>query len=141
MKTNPYFNFDGTAEEAFEFYKKVFQSPHDIFKMKITEAPGTEDLPVEEKARMMHVSLQITEHCTLMGSDIFPSMGQNVVNGNECHISIHPTSRKEADRLFEALSADGHVEMPIEDQFWGDYFGNCKDKYGINWMINYNKDF
>jgi PhnB protein len=86
----------------------------------------------------MHVALPITGGDMLMASDIMPSMGQKLVTGNNSYICITPESRDEADRLFAGLSAGGEVEMPMEDQFWGDYFGSFKDQYGICWMISYS---
>ncbi len=133
-KLNPYLNFDGTCEEAFNFYKSVFGGEFlgEVHKMK--DIPNME-IPEEAKDRVMHVGLPIGGDI-LMGSDIFP--GQPFVTGNNNYISIFPESREEADRLFARLSADGKVEMPMEDQFWGDYFGSLKDKFGVCWMINYN---
>ncbi|NCA86998.1 MAG: VOC family protein [Clostridia bacterium] len=140
MKVNPYLNFDGQAEEAFNFYKSVFGGEFSgIMKMK--EAPGTENLPEDEQNRIMHISLPVGKDTVLMASDIFPSMGQKLVIGNNNYISLHPRSREEADRLFNGLSAGGRIEMPMEDQFWGDYFGSFTDKFGIGWMVNYNPDF
>jgi PhnB protein len=140
MKVNPYLNFDGQAEEAFNFYKSVFGSEFSgIMKMK--EAPGTENLSEEEQNRVMHVSLPIGNDIVLMASDILPSMGHKLVKGNNNYISLHPGSKEEADRLFKGLSADGDIEMPMEDQFWGDYFGSFTDKFGICWMINFNPEF
>lgn len=133
-KLNPYLNFDGTCEEAFRFYKIVFGGEFlgDIHKMK--DIPGME-IPEEAKNRIMHVALPVGNDL-LMGSDVFP--GQPFVQGNNNYISLFPESREEADRLFGALSEGGEVEMPMADQFWGDYFGSLKDKFGICWMINYN---
>ncbi|HAH57755.1 MAG: VOC family protein [Lentimicrobiaceae bacterium] len=140
MKVNPYLNFDGQAEEAFNFYKSVFGGEFSgIMKMK--EAPGTENLSEEEQNRVMHVSLPIGNDIVLMASDILPSMGHKLVKGNNNYISLHPGSKEEADRLFKGLSADGDIEMPMEDQFWGDYFGSFTDKFGICWMINFNPEF
>jgi PhnB protein len=140
MKVNPYLNFDGQAEEAFNFYKSVFGGEFSgIMKMK--EAPGTENLSKEEQNRVMHVSLPIGKDIVLMASDILPSMGHKLVKGNNNYISLHPGSKEEADRLFKGLSADGDIEMPMEDQFWGDYFGSFTDKFGICWMINFNPEF
>ena len=133
-KLNPYLNFDGTCEEAFRFYKVVFGGEFlgDVHKMK--DIPGME-IPEEAKNRIMHVALPVgNDH--LMGSDVFP--GQPFVQGNNNYISVFPESREEADRLFGALSEGGEVEMPMADQFWGDYFGSLKDKFGVYWMINYN---
>ena len=85
----------------------------------------------------MHVSLPINENLILMASDCVPSFGHVLTKGNNMYISVSPDSREEAERLFNGLSAGGVIEMPLEDQFWGDYFGSFKDKYGICWMINF----
>jgi PhnB protein len=138
MKLNTYLNFDGNAEEAFNFYKSIFGGEFAGGIMRMGEAPGFEDLTDEEKKRVMHVALPITGGDMLMASDIMPSMGQKLVTGNNSYICITPESRDEADRLFAGLSAGGEVEMPMEDQFWGDYFGSFKDQYGICWMISYS---
>nr|WP_295928706.1 VOC family protein [uncultured Dyadobacter sp.] len=135
-KINPYLNFDGNAEEAFIFYKSVFggefQGVH-----KMEGAPGTENLPENEKNRIMHISLPIGNGDLLMASDIMPSMGQTLNLGNNNYISVFADSREQADHLFNGLSAGGTIEMPLEDAFWGDYFGAFEDKYGVRWMINY----
>ena len=140
MKVNPYLNFDGQAEEAFIFYKSVFGGEF-TGNMKMKDAPGTEELNENEKNRTMHISLPIGKENLLMGSDILPSMGHKLTKGNNNYISLHPESKAEADRLFNGLSAGGEIEMPMADQFWGDYFGSFKDKFGICWMINFNPQF
>ena len=140
MKVNPYLNFDGQAEEAFNFYKSIFGGEFSG-NMKMKEAPGTEELTEDEQNRTMHISLPIGIENLLMGSDIMPSMGQKLVKGNHNYISLHPDSRAEAERLFKGLSAGGEIEMPMADQFWGDYFGSFTDKFGICWMINFNPQF
>ena len=140
MKVNPYLNFDGQAEEAFNFYKSVFGGDFSG-KMKMEEAPGGDELPPEEQNRLMHISLPIGKDIILMGSDIFPSMGQTLKVGNNLYISLHPESKEDADKLFNNLSAGGEIEMPMEDQFWGDYFGSFIDKFGIGWMINFNPEY
>lgn len=136
-KLNPYLNFDGKAEEAFRFYQSVFGGEF-LGINKIGDAPGCENLSDEEKNRIMHIALPINEHTVLMASDTIPSMGHVLTQGNNVHISLHPESREEADRLFNGLSAGGKVEMPLQDTFWGAYYGNFQDKYGINWMINFD---
>ena len=140
MKVNPYLNFDGQTEEAFNFYKSVFGGEF-TGKMKMNETPGGSELPKEEQNLLMHISLPIGKDTLLMASDIIPSMGQILKKGNNNYISIHPESREEADKLFNGLSAGGEIEMPMEDQFWGDYFGSFVDKFGIGWMINFNPEF
>ncbi|MGE9314165.1 VOC family protein [Niabella sp. CJ426] len=141
FKLNPYLNFDGNAEEAFNFYKSVFGGEFAGGIMKMSSAPGTENLPDDEKERVMHVSLPLDNNQTLMASDIVPSMGHKLTQGNNVYLSLHPDNKEEADQLFNALAEGGKVEMPMEDQFWGDYFGSLVDKFGIGWMVNYNPNF
>jgi len=136
MKLNPYLNFDGNAEEAFHFYQSVFGG--ELFIQRMDEAPGTENLPENEKKLAMHVSIPIGEGQFLMASDCLKSAGHQLNVGNNNYISVTPDSREEADRIFNALSAGGNIEMPLEDMFWGDYFGSFEDKFGVRWMINYN---
>lgn len=135
-KLNPYLNFDGTCEAAFNFYKSVFGGEFlgGVYKMK--DMQGME-IPDEAKERVMHVGLPIGDDL-LMGSDTFP--GTPFVQGNNNYISIFPESKEESDRLFAALSEGGEVEMPMADQFWGDYFGSLKDKFGVYWMVNFNQE-
>lgn len=140
-KINPYLNFDGKAEEAFTFYKSVFGGEFLGEVYKLGGAPGAENLSDEEKNRVMHIALPIGNSDILMASDIVPSMGHKLNVGNNNHVSIFPASREEADQLFNGLSAGGTVEMPMADQFWGDYFGSFQDKYGVYWMVNYNEGF
>ena len=102
-------------------------------------APGTENLSDDEKNRVMHIVLPVGGDL-LMASDIVPSFGQSLTVGNNNYVSIFPDSREDAERIFKALSEDGNVEMPLEDQFWGDYFGSFQDKFGVYWMINYSTD-
>jgi PhnB protein len=135
-KMNPYLNFDGTAEEAFTFYKSVFGGEFQTVQ-KMGGAPGTEQLPEDEKNRIMHISLPIGKDDILMASDIMPSAGHKLEVGNYSYISIFADSREDADRLFNGLSEGGTIEMPLEDAFWGDYFGCFKDKFGVLWMINF----
>ncbi|WP_108425811.1 VOC family protein [Flagellimonas amoyensis] len=140
MKVNPYLNFDGKTQEAFHFYRSVFGGEFTAH-MKMEDAPGTDGLNEEEKNRIMHISLPIGKDTILMGSDIVPSMGHTLNQGNSVYISLHPESRQEADRIFDGLSQGGDVEMPMEDQFWGDYFGSFTDKFGVRWMINFNEQY
>ena len=136
MVFNPYLNFDGNAEEAFRFYHSVFGG--DLSVMKMSDAPGAENLSAEEKNRAMHVSLPVGKGQFLMASDCLPSAGHVLNIGNNNYISIATDSREETERLFKALSAGGKVEMPLEDVFWGDYFASFEDKFGVRWMLNYS---
>lgn len=138
-KLNSYLNFDGNAEEAFNFYKSVFGGEFKGSINRMSDAPGTENLSDEEKNRVMHIALPIAGGDMLMASDIIPSMGHKLIKGNNNYISIFPESREEADRLFNGLSAGGNIEMPLDDMFWGAYYGSFEDKFGVHWMINYDK--
>ncbi|WP_421945494.1 VOC family protein [Pedobacter sp.] len=133
---HPYLNFDGQAEEAFNFYKSVFGGEF-LMLQKMGDAPDADKIPDNEKNRVMHVALPINEHTILMASDCLPSAGHILKKGNNMYININTDSREEADRLFNGLSADGDIEMPMEDMFWGDYFGSLTDKFGIQWMVNF----
>ncbi|EOR95515.1 PhnB protein [Arcticibacter svalbardensis MN12-7] len=136
MIVNPYLNFNGNAEEAFQFYQSVFGG--EMFIQRMSEAPGTENLSDKEKNMAMHVSLPIGNGQHLMASDCIESQGMTLNLGNNNYIALSTDSREETDKIFHALSAGGIVEMPLEDMFWGDYFTSFKDKYGICWMLIYS---
>ena len=134
---NPHINFNGNAEEAFTFYKSVFGGTFSkLIRLKDLASP---EFPVSEidANKILLIALPIGTN-TLMANDIPESMGQINTNENRSKISIKAESREEADKLFFGLSADGVVEMPIEDSPWGTYFGMFRDKYGIEWMIDFN---
>lgn len=133
-KLNPYLNFDGKCEEAFNFYKSVFGGEF-TYLSKIGDI-DSDNFPEEDKDLIMHVSLPIGNDI-LMGSDISTAMRSQYKSGNSNYISVSPDSREEADRLFNELSAGGEIEMPMEEMFWGDYYGSFKDRFGIWWMINF----
>ena len=135
---NPYIHFNGNAEEAFTFYKSVFGGEFASFvRFKDFAMP---EHPIDEKEdnKMMHVSLPISATSILMGSDVPEFMGQVNENENRSKISIAVDSKDEADKLYNGLSAGGNVEMPIADSPWGAYFGMFRDKYGIEWMVNFD---
>ncbi len=133
---NPYLNFNGNAEEAFNFYKSVFGGE---FKMvqRFKEVPGSEKYSAAEGDKIMHISLPIGNGNFLMASDALESMGQKVNPGNNFYISLEADNKEEAKKLFNGLSSGGKIEMPLEDTFWGAYFGMLKDKFGIKWMISH----
>lgn len=133
---NPHINFNGNAEEAFNFYKSVFGGEFtQIIRLKELSSP---DFPVAENDadKIMHIALPIGPNL-LMGNDIPEFMGQVNENENRSKISISAASREEADQLFNGLSTGGTIEMPIEDSPWGSYFGMFRDKFGIEWMVNF----
>ncbi len=136
LKFNPYLNFDGNAEEAFNFYKSVIGGEFSIVQ-KFKDMPGAEKMSAEDANKIMHISLPISDGYTLMASDTFEAWGQKLKVGNNVYINLSPDSEEEADRLFNGLSAGGKVEMAMEKTFWGAYFGSFADKYGVEWMINY----
>lgn len=132
---NPYLNFNGKTEEAFNFYKSVFGGEFTSL-MRFGETPGCEDMPVTEKDGIMHISYQIGS-TMLMASDV-PSSMEQVKFGSSVSLCINVEAREEADRIFNGLSEGGNVSMPMQDMFWGDYFGMLTDKFGIQWMISFN---
>lgn len=135
---NAYLNFDGDCREAFEFYRSVFGGDF-TYLGTFGEMPPQEGMPPvpdSEKDKIMHVSLPISRETTLMGSDTGGEWASNFIKGNNISISINTDSQKEADRLFNELSEDGNVTMPMDKTFWGAYFGMFTDKFGINWMVN-----
>lgn len=136
---NAYLTFDGTCEEAFNFYKSVFGGDFPMVG-KFGDMPPQEGMPPisdEVKNRIMHMSLPISAETVLMGSDTMPGIHDHQV-GNNISLSINTDSREEADLIFNGLSAGGKVSMPLADTFWGAYFGMWTDKFGINWMVNYD---
>jgi PhnB protein len=136
-KINPYLHFPGNTEEAFNFYKSVFGGEFMGEIMRWKNAPEPDKISKTEHEKVMHISLPIGNGNVLMGSDALESMGQKLTAGNNFNIIISPDSKEDAERIFNALSAGGTVVMPLQDTFWGDYFGLCTDKYGIQWMIDY----
>lgn len=132
---NPYLNFNGNTEEAFNFYKSVFGGEF-IALMRFKDTPGCENMPEVEQNHVMHVALRMGSN-VIMGTDVPKSMEQ-VTFGTNHSICIDAESREEADRYFNGLSQSGIVTMPMDDMFWGDYFGSVTDKFGVLWMITFN---
>jgi PhnB protein len=137
---NPHINFNGNAEEAFTFYKSVFGGEFArITRFKDLSSP---EFPVAEKDanKIMHIALPIGKNI-LMANDVPESMGQVNENENRSKISISAESREEADKLFNGLSVGGQIEMPIADSPWGSYFGMFRDKFGIEWMVDFDSKY
>ena len=134
-----YLNFPRNTEEAFNFYKQVFRTEFAGEIMRMGDVPPQEGMPPlneADKALVMHVALPITGGHQLMGTDALESMGFTLRFGNNMYINLEPDSREETKRLFDALSDGGKVTMELADMFWGDYFGSCVDKFGVQWMFN-----
>lgn len=134
---NPHLNFNGNAEEAFNFYKSVFGG--EFVKIIRFKDLSNEDFVVSEKEanKIMHIALPIGNNI-LMANDVPEIMGKTNERENRSKISISTESREEADKLFNGLSAGGEIEMPISDSPWGSYFGMFRDKFGIEWMVDFD---
>ena len=136
---NPYLNFNGNTEDAFNFYRSVFGGDFMGGQiMRYGDMPGGDEMPEADRDKVMHVALEIGDGSYLMGTDTLESMGQTTTFGNNCQIIISPDSREHADRLFAGLSEGGKVETPMEDVFWGAYYGAFADKFDVNWMIHFD---
>jgi len=135
---NPHINFNGNAEEAFNFYKSVFGGEFaKIVRFKDISSPEY-PVPKNEANKIMHIELPIGTNI-LMANDVPESMGQVNENENRSKIYINAESRDEADKLFSGLSEGGTIEVPIGDSPWGSYFGMFRDKFGIEWMVDFSK--
>lgn len=137
---NPHINFNGNAEEAFTFYKSVFGGEFAmIIRFKEMSRP---EFPIDahEAEKIMHIALPIGKN-VLMGNDVPEKMGRTNENENRSKISIGTESKDEAEHLFNSLSAGGTIEVPLADSPWGSYFGMFRDKYGIEWMVDYDPKY
>lgn len=135
---NPYLIFNGNCEEAFLFYADVFQVPFPkVMRFGDMDKDAEPKLSKNDANRIMHITLPLANGTTLMGSDSNSVAGE-VTFGENISISINTESEKEANTLFEGLSNRGIIKMPIQKTFWNAYFGMLTDKFGINWMINFD---
>ena len=133
---NPHINFNGNAEEAFTFYKSVFGGEFTkVMRFKDLSSPEF-TVSESEANKIMHIALPIGANA-LMGNDVPEFMGKVSEAENRSKISISAQSREEADKIFVGLSAGGTIEMPMSDSPWGSYFGMFRDKYGIEWMVDF----
>ncbi len=133
---NPYLNFPGNTEEAFNFYKSVFGGEFaELVRFKDTE-DGSK-LNAKEKEMLMHISLPIGKGNILMATDALESMGHKITEGNNFSLSVETESKEEADKIFKGLSKGGKITMPQAETFWGSYFGMVNDKFGTQWMVSY----
>jgi PhnB protein len=141
-RVTTYLNFLGNTEEAFDFYKSVFNTEYigGIRRMGDTPPqPGMPPLSDADKHKVMHVALPILAGHVLMGTDMLESMGHQMIVGNNFTLNLEPDTRLETEQLFTALSAGGKAELALTDMFWGAYFGIVMDKFGIRWMFNCNQ--
>ena len=136
---NIYLTFDGNCRDAFDFYKKVFGGEFSYIST-FGEMPPQEGIPPmtdDMKDKIMHVSLPISKETVLMASDKGEGWGPDLQIGNNFSISVNAGSKEETERIFNALAEGGQITMPLNETFWNAYFGMCTDKFGINWMLNY----
>lgn len=138
---NLYLNFNGNSEEAFTFYKSVFGGEFSsVIRFKDMQSPEC-IVPEADENKIMHIAMPIGKGNVLMATDLLESIGQKMVEGNRYSISINAESREEADKLFNGLSEGGKIEVPIADSPWGSYFGLFNDKFGIQWMVDYDPKY
>lgn len=137
---NPHINFNGNAEEAFTFYKSVFGGEFATI-VRFKEI-ASDEMPVAEHEanKIMHIALPIGKNL-LMANDVPESMGPTNENENRSKIVINAESREEADKIYNGLSPGATIEVPISDSPWGTYFAMFRDKYGIEWMIDFNPKY
>jgi len=138
-RVSTYLNFPGNTEQAFEFYRSVFGGSFNgpVHRMgDAPAAPGQPPLSEADKQLVMHIELPILGGHVLMGTDAPESMGFKLLAGNNLHINLETDTRAQTDQLFAGLSAGGTVEMPLQDMFWGAYFGSLRDRFGVQWMLN-----
>jgi len=135
---NPYLNFDGNTEEAFNFYKSVFGGEF-INLTRFKDTPEGSKIPPEAAEKLMHISLPIGKSNLIMATDAIEAVGNKFIPGNNMALSLAADSREEADKLYAGLSAGGTIESPIGEMFWGSYFGMFTDKFGVRWMVSFDK--
>jgi len=139
-KVNPYLTFNGSCEEAFNFYRSVFGGNFSyIGRFKDFPSPDGGPVSESEGGKIMHVSLPISRETILMGSDTSEGHGPAIIVGNNFSISVSTYSQSEADKLFNGLSEGGKAIMPMNKTFWGSYFGMLIDKFGIQWMVSFDE--
>lgn len=136
---NTYLTFDGNCEVAFNYYKHVFGGDF-VYLARFGAMPGDPKYPMDAAAKnkIMHVTLPIG-NTVLMGSDTGGEWSQHFKQGNNFSVSVQADTREQAASLFQALAKNGQITVPLEDTFWGSYFGMCIDQFGIQWMISYDK--
>lgn len=138
-RVSTYFNFARNTEEAFLFYQSVFKTEFEGPVMRLKDGPPCPGQPPVSEADatlIMHIALPILGGHVIMGTDSPDSMGFKLNQGNNVYLNLEPDTRGDTDRLFAALSAGGTVEMPLQEMFWGAYWGCLTDRFGIRWMFN-----
>ena len=135
---NAYLNFPGNTEEAFKFYRSVFGGEFSALQ-RFKDTPEAGRVPETAKDWLMHIALPVGNGNTLMATDAVEPMGHKLTWGNNFHLSVEADSREQAQTYFQKLSDGAKVTQPLQDMFWGSYFGMLTDKFGIQWMIGHTK--
>jgi PhnB protein len=135
IRLDTYLNFNGNTEEVFNYYKKVFNGSFSKL-MRFRDMPGGDKMSNSDQAKILHVALPVGDNI-LMGTDVLDSMNQKISTGDNITISITLDDETEANRIFNALAEEGNIIMPLGTEFWSELFGICKDKFGIQWMMNF----
>lgn len=139
MVINPYLNFNGNTEEAFNFYKSIFGGEF-VMVMRFGDNPDAGNVQPGTENMIMHIALPVGNNI-LMGTDATDMMGFKLSFGNNIYLTLSPDSREQTDELFAKLSEGGRVDHPLQDMFWGAYFGTATDKFGIQWMFSYDPKY
>lgn len=137
-KLNTYLNFNGNTLEAFNFYKSVFGGEFSTLQF-YKDIPGGDKMATEDKEKIMHIALPIGKNNMLMATDSLSSANQKLIVGDNFHIAIHADNMEEATALFQALSEGGQITIPLDKTFWGDVLGMLKDKFDIQWIVNFSE--
>jgi uncharacterized glyoxalase superfamily protein PhnB len=132
---NPYLNFAGNTEEAFNFYKSVFGGEF-LMVVRFKDNPEGDRTPEADKDKIMHIALPIGKGNILMATDAIGQMGEKLVEGNNYYLSVNGEGLEETKKVFDALAAGGNVVYPFDKAPWGGYFGQLEDKFGIQWMTS-----
>ncbi|MBC3540170.1 VOC family protein [Rufibacter sediminis] len=136
---NTYLYFNGNCEEAFDFYKSIFNKDFQyIGRYKDVPEIARQNFPYCTDEQIMHIALPISKETILMGADIIDSNDKNIESTNNFSLYLSTDSKKEAERLFNSLCDGGKIKLPLSKQFWGSYYGICLDKFGINWKISFS---
>jgi PhnB protein len=136
IRLDTYLNFNGNTEEVFNYYKKVFNGSFSKL-MRFRDMPGGDKMSNSDQAKILHVALPVGDNI-LMGTDVLDSMNQKISTGDNITISITLDDETEANRIFDALAEEGNIIMPLGTEFWSELFGICKDRFGIQWMMNFS---
>lgn len=134
---NPYLNFNGNTEEAFDFYRSVFGTEYIHVARFRDFADNGMGVAEKDLDKIAHIGLPLGGGSVLMGTDVVESMGKPLTMGNNVYITLEPETGEEAERLFGALAADGSTEMPLQQTEWAEKYGSCVDRFGVQWMVNY----